>query len=81
MLPTASKVLRKLDPPTARRIRPAIDRLALDPRPHGASALTGRPGLLRVRVGNYRIVYRVEDARLVVLVVSVDHRREVYERL
>ncbi|MBA2322667.1 MAG: type II toxin-antitoxin system RelE/ParE family toxin [Pseudonocardiales bacterium] len=81
VLPAASKTLRKLDPPVARRIRPAIDRLAINPRPPGTKALTGKPGLLRIRVGDYRIVYQVQDTRLVVLVISVDHRREVYERL
>lgn len=52
--------------------------LADNPRPAAARALVGAPGRLRIRVGDWRIIYRVEDARLVVLVVEVGHRREVY---
>jgi mRNA interferase RelE/StbE len=53
--------------------------LAEDPRPPGARALQGRPGL-RVRVGDYRIIYTVEDDVLLVVVVRLGHRRDVYER-
>ena len=61
------------------RIRAAIDLLAENPRPHGIKALQGgQKGYLRLRVGEYRIIYRVEDDRLLVLVVAVGHRREVY---
>ncbi|MCD4726205.1 MAG: type II toxin-antitoxin system RelE/ParE family toxin, partial [Pirellulales bacterium] len=52
--------------------------LAKNPRPAGAKMLAGPNRFLRVRVGDYRIIYRVEDDRLVVLVVRVGHRREVY---
>ena len=57
--PAAARALRKLDPPAQRRVRGAIALLAQDPRPPGARALQGRPGL-RVRVGDYRIVYTVD---------------------
>ena len=76
--PAALKSLRKLDPPTARRVLGAIERLADDPRPAGVKALAGSPGLLRLRVGDYRVVYRVEDGRLLIVVVHLVHRREVY---
>ena len=63
------------------RIREKIDSLAENPRPHGVKALQGsQKGHLRLRVGEYRIVYRVEDDRLLVLVVAVGHRREVYRQ-
>jgi mRNA interferase RelE/StbE len=52
--------------------------LGQNPRPQGAKKLRDRDNLLRVRVGDYRILYRVEDDRLVVLVVRIGHRREVY---
>ena len=48
------------------------------PRPHGFEKLNGTDQLYRIRVGDYRIVYAVEDERLLVLVVKVGHRREVY---
>ena len=77
--PAAARALHKLDPPAQRRVRGAIALLAQDPRPPGARALQGRPGL-RVRVGDYRIVYTVEDDVLLVVVVRLGHRRDVYEQ-
>ncbi|GAA4622264.1 type II toxin-antitoxin system RelE family toxin [Cellulomonas oligotrophica] len=77
--PAAVKALRKIDPKDARRIQAAIALLAQDPRPPGAKALHGRPGL-RVRVGDYRIVYSVHDDVLLVVVVTLGHRRDVYSR-
>jgi mRNA interferase RelE/StbE len=75
--PAAVRALRKVDPQHRGRIQGAIALLAQDPRPPGARALQGRPGL-RVRVGDYRIIYTVEDDVLLVVVVTVGHRREVY---
>lgn len=75
--PAALKALRKVDPADARRIQGAIALLAQDPRPPGARALQGRPGL-RVRVGDYRIVYTIQDDVLLVIVVTLGNRREVY---
>ncbi|WP_239377077.1 type II toxin-antitoxin system RelE/ParE family toxin [Frankia sp. Cj5] len=75
----ALRELRKLDGVTARRVLTAVTQLSNDPRPHGVRALVGEPsGVLRLRVGDYRVIYHVEDARLVVAVVRVAHRREVY---
>jgi mRNA interferase RelE/StbE len=48
------------------------------PRPPGAKALTGMTSVLRIRVGDYRILYEVQDDRLMVLVIDVGHRREIY---
>lgn len=77
--PAAVRALRKLDPPARHRIQGAIALLAQDPRPPAARALQGRPGL-RVRVGDYRIIYTVADDVLLVVVVTIGHRREVYDR-
>lgn len=77
--PAAVRALRKLDPQVRRRIQGAIALLAQDPRPPGARALQGRPGL-RVRVGDYRIIYTVQDDVLVVVVVRLGHRRDVYDQ-
>lgn len=52
-----------------------------DPRPKDAIKLAGQDGLYRVRVGDYRIVYQLRDEVLLVVIVRVGHRREVYERL
>lgn len=77
----AAKLLRKLDRPVQARLVAAIAALGQDPRPAEVKALTGHPGLLRVRVGDYRIVYTVDDGRLIVLVLQLGHRRNVYEFL
>lgn len=77
--PAALRALGKLDPPIARRVQGAIALLAQDPRPPGARALKGRPGL-RVRVGDYRVIYTVQDDVLLIVVVTLGHRRDVYDR-
>lgn len=76
--PAALRALKRIDRQNQARIRGAIALLAADPRPPGAKALRGREGL-RIRVGSYRIIYTVEDGRLLVVVVSLGHRRDVYE--
>jgi mRNA interferase RelE/StbE len=73
----AARQLRKLDSPTARRIQGVIALLADDPRPPASRPLTGRPAW-RVRVGDYRVIYTIEDDRLVVVVITIGHRRDVY---
>ncbi|MPV35861.1 type II toxin-antitoxin system RelE family toxin [Georgenia subflava] len=77
--PAAVRALRRVDHRDRDRIRGAIALLARDPRPPGAKALQGRPGL-RVRVGSYRIIYTVEDDVLLVVVITLGHRRDVYDR-
>ena len=61
------------------RVRSAIDGLATDPRPAGCVKLAGRDDY-RVRVGEYRVVYAVDDAERVVIVARIAHRRDVYRR-
>lgn len=75
------KVIAALPRKEQQRVRAAIDLLADNPRPPGCVALTGEDHSYRVRVGNYRIVYEVFDDRLVVQVVRVGHRRDVYRNL
>lgn len=74
----ARKVLAKLPNTIAERIARAIDGLEFDPRPQGVKKLEGADNLWRIRVGDYRIVYAIEDSRLIVLVVKIGHRREIY---
>lgn len=75
----ALRELRKVDEVAARRIALAVTRLAIEPRPAGVRALVGEPsGTMRLRVGNYRVIYLIDDGRIVVTVVRVVHRREVY---
>jgi mRNA interferase RelE/StbE len=76
--PAAVRALRKLDPAIRRRVQGVIVLLAQDPRPPAARALKGRPGF-RVRVGDYRVIYTIDDEVLLVVVVTLGHRRDVYD--
>ncbi len=78
-VPSAAKTIRKLEKSTARRLLEAIDGLTIDPRPPGCIQLKGGRGEFRIRVGDYRVIYDVQDDELVVLVLRVGHRREVYQ--
>ena len=78
--PAAVRQLRKLDPAARRRVQAAIELLADQPRPSGAKKLAGGDGEWRVRTGDYRIVYEVHNDVLLVLVVAVGHRRDIYQR-
>jgi mRNA interferase RelE/StbE len=79
LAPSAYRALGKLDPQIIRkRVEPHISALADEPRPIGSKRLAGAEELHRIRVGAYRIVYRIEDDVLVVLVLKLGHRRDVY---
>ncbi|HEY5273535.1 MAG TPA: type II toxin-antitoxin system RelE/ParE family toxin [Acidimicrobiales bacterium] len=80
LAPSAARELRKFDPDVRRRIQAALDLLATEPRPPAATRLVGGSGEWRVRTGNYRIVYEINDDQLLVLVFRMAHRREVYDR-
>ncbi len=77
VLPVAARAIRKLPPEAKRRIEGVIETLAEQPRPPAAKKLTGRPEW-RVRSGDYRVLYRIEDQILTVIIVQAGHRREVY---
>lgn len=78
--PPAVKALRRLSKAVQRRIVSAVEMLVEDPRPPGVVKLTGDDKLWRIRVGDYRVVYEIHDDRLVVLVLRVAHRKDVYRR-
>ncbi len=80
LAPSAARELRKFDPDVRRRIQAALELLAAEPRPPAATRLVGGSGAWRVRTGNYRIVYEINDDRLLILVLRMAHRREVYDR-
>ena len=77
--PAAIRALKQIDHQDRDRIRGAIALLGENPRPPGAKALQGRPGL-RVRVGNYRIIYTLQDDVLLVVVVTLGRRSDIYKR-
>lgn len=76
--PPAVPGFKRLGREAQERIRPAVDRLAENPRPPGVEKLAGRENRYRVRVGDDRIVFEIRDVVLLVLVVAVGHRRDVY---
>jgi mRNA interferase RelE/StbE len=73
----AEKQLAKIPPPDFNRIVKAINELATDPRPNGYKKLTGRPGY-RIRIGNYRVIYLIEDKALKVFIIEIGNRRDIY---
>ena len=77
----AHKVVRALPDATKRRVLRALKDLEADPRPPGVIALQGHEGLLRQRVGDYCIIYPMNDNALKVLIAEIGHRREVYRGL
>ena len=77
-LPSAARAFAKLDRAVQRRLGHRIDRLAHDPRAGDVRKLRGEEDVWRLRVGDYRVLYRIEDDRLLILVVRIAHRRDVY---
>ncbi len=78
----ADKFLAKLcrsQPRHAEALENAIDSLAREPRPLGCRQLRGMPGIWRIRVGTYRVCYTVDDGKLVILVITISTRDDVYE--
>jgi mRNA interferase RelE/StbE len=78
LAPGAVRALAALERQEQQRIRAAIDLLASNPRPPTCVALKGEKSVYRVRVGDYRILYEVRDKSLIILVVRIGHRRDVY---
>jgi mRNA interferase RelE/StbE len=76
--PRARRSLRQLDPSIRQSIAQLIDGLAANPRPPGVVPLTGHRPYLRVRSGDYRVIYSVNDSARLVTVAAVGHRREMY---
>jgi mRNA interferase RelE/StbE len=75
------KILKRLDGDVLERIRHTIRGLAAEPRPAGVKKLTGYDNLYRVRVGDWRIIYAIENDRLIVLVLEISTRGGAYRDL
>lgn len=76
--PSALKALRHIAPSNRARISKAIEALAENPYPADCKKLADAEGFWRIRTGDYRVIYTVIQKRLVVTVVKLGHRREVY---
>ncbi|MFO7899613.1 MAG: type II toxin-antitoxin system RelE/ParE family toxin [Planctomycetota bacterium] len=79
ILRSAQRQLAKIERQGRERIVAAVRALADNPRPPGSKKLSGRPAW-RIRVGSYRVIYEIHDNQLVVLVITLGHRRDVYRR-
>jgi len=75
---TAEKQLRRLAEEDQLRVARAVLALADEPRPRGSRKLSGYDDVFRIRVGHLRVLYSVSDARLVILVLKIGHRKDVY---
>jgi mRNA interferase RelE/StbE len=78
---SAKKELRQVPPPFIQKILSKIETLSSEPRPFGVKLLKGESRYYRIRQGDYRIVYEVDDALHTVTVITIGHRREVYQGL
>jgi len=78
ILPSAQKQLSKLPNAIATRIEDKLMELEQDPRPPGCKKLKGREAW-RIRIGDYRAIYEINDGKLIVTVITIGHRRDVYE--
>jgi mRNA interferase RelE/StbE len=78
ILPKATRQLKGLSIEVRQEVSRTIQLLANEPRPIGVKKLSGEKDIYRVRMGNYRVLYQIIDKVLVVVVVSIGHRREVY---
>jgi len=76
---SARKELEALNAKIVNRLFPKIENLSLDPRPAGCRKLTGNKYLWRIRVGNYRIVYSVDDDKNLVDIIAVRDRKDAYK--
>jgi len=76
---TAEKQLRRIAKRDRSRLVEAIQGLADRPRPHGARKLQGYDDVYRIRVGQYRVVYEVFEDRVIVIVLKVGHRKDIYK--
>ena len=74
----AARSFRKLPRDIQKRISPAIDALQDEPRPPGSEKITGTTNAYRIRIGNYRVLYEIHDTMLLILVIDIGHRREIY---
>ncbi|HDH57210.1 MAG TPA: type II toxin-antitoxin system RelE/ParE family toxin [Bacteroidetes bacterium] len=77
----AEKALTRIPNPHRRRIAKAIDALARCPRPSGCVKLAGADDAYRLRIGDYRIVYEIADKVLIVYIIRIGHRKDIYRDL
>lgn len=79
--PSAARQFKKLDREMQKRIARRLDALVTEPLPPDAKKLQAELDLYRIRVGDYRLIYQLRNKQLLILVVAVGHRRDIYRKL
>ena len=77
---SAEKSLKKIPKIDLIKVIKVIQKLSIDPKPPGSRKLAGEDDVFRVRQGNYRIIYEVEGKKLLILVLKIGHRKEIYNK-
>jgi mRNA interferase RelE/StbE len=77
---SADKALRDIPQPELGKILGVIKSLPSNPFPHGCRKLSGEDGVFRIRVGTYRIIYEIDGNKLIILVLKIGHRKDIYRR-
>jgi mRNA interferase RelE/StbE len=77
---SAEKALKKIPRKDLIKVIETIQKLGIDPKPLGCRKLSGEEDVYRVRQGNYRIIYEVEDKKLLILVLKIGHRKDTYRK-
>ncbi|MBI5814064.1 MAG: type II toxin-antitoxin system RelE/ParE family toxin [Nitrospinae bacterium] len=78
VLPSAADAMERLEKRDRSRVARAVDALASKPRPSGAKKLRNEGNRWRIRVGDHRIIYDIRDRELIILVIKLGHRKDVY---
>ena len=77
---SAEKYIKKIPKKDLKKVIEAIQILAINPYPEGCRKLQGEEDVYRVRQGNYRIIYEIENKKLIILILKVGHRKDVYKK-
>ena len=75
---SATEELLALPAVQARKVLSSINNLAEEPRPHGSKKLKGSSSAYRIRIGNYRVIYSIEDKIVTITIIKVGHRKQIY---
>ncbi len=78
LAPPAERQLKAFAPPVQKRLVRRLKTLRDNPRPQGVKKLAGEDDLYRIREGDYRIIYAIQDKELIILVVKIGNRKEIY---
>ena len=78
IVPKAKRQLKAIPRQMQTLLKDAIRELSETPRPQGVKKLSGEDNLYRIRIRNYRVIYKIEDNILLILIVAIGHRRDIY---